>query len=364
MARPNAFLREDFRRDGLFANFLATADLMIDLARSIPGSRINVGYPAICAAERHACQTIMHALRDSPTEQALVGHCSPSHLRVMSELANSVPNSSANFWIPTSDIAIARLRANCNARDVLHLAYQMLKLWHRLSDRPIDVALVDATAAATTRPARIPFFVRALHQNGARSVIICDSCGSSTPGSIGCLFASLRSSFGQIEFHPHNDSGLAVECADIACRHGATHIGSSAFGISERLNMLDVRQLLPAINIPFDPDYYVRFARRYDHDLVGVAGRSELLQPSVVVTGTQRLLLATSSPTFLRFGVTSDRKMTQLLASCAPSQITSSTIRAMKDSLYTDRRAYIPNDELAKLLGDARRTRHALTTLP
>jgi hypothetical protein len=50
--------REDFRRDGLFANFLVDDEIMVLVARAFPGSILQVGYPAICNMEREMCRKI------------------------------------------------------------------------------------------------------------------------------------------------------------------------------------------------------------------------------------------------------------------------------------------------------------------
>ena len=350
MNRKCVLVREDFRRDGLFANFPASPELMRMLAKSIPASRINIGYPAICSSEQEACKSIMLALADLPVEQAVVGHCLPSHLRVMSRLANAVPNGSANFWIPVSDVAVRRIWPSRCVGQLIDLAVRMLELWHELSDRPIDVALVDATAAEEDCSVRVSTCVRTLHQRGSRSVIICDSRGSATPESLRDLLAGLPSSCGEVEFHPHNDSGSAILCAQVACDHGITHVGTSAFGISERVNMVDTKQFLPYLDIPFDDGAYARFQEAYDDELLPISGRGELLSEGLVVTGTQRRLLGDVPIRRMRFGVTSDRAMASTLTNLSPTIVTGSHLEAIKNRLYFERRAFLPAKELRKLL--------------
>ena len=101
-------VREDFRRDGLFANFLVDEELMVLVARAFPGSILQVGYPAICSMEREMCRKILFALRNENIEPALSGHAIQEHLDIMGDLIKSYPKVTAKFWIPVSDYMIAR----------------------------------------------------------------------------------------------------------------------------------------------------------------------------------------------------------------------------------------------------------------
>ena len=332
---------------------------MRQLARSLPSSRINIGYPGICAAEARMCRSILTALADLPIEQAVVGHCCIRHLRLMSRLVNAVPNSSANFWIPVSDIAISRVCPNKSARDIIQAALSAVTFWRSLSNKPIDVALVDAVGSESHCLQRVVRIVALLHRYGARSVIICDSRGTATPEHVELLMAALPCSLAEVEFHPHDDSGHALASAEAACRHGASHIGTSALGLSERHNMLDPRSLLPRLDIPFDDRSFARFERHCTVELSDVPGRRELLAPSTVVTGTQWRLAGLKSDACLRFGVTSDRLMAAELTRIPISEITRRHLRKIKDQLYARCRAVLPASELKALLiaSDSRASR-------
>jgi hypothetical protein len=76
-------IREDFRRDGLAANFLADKEIMKYDALAFPGNIINVGYPAICSEEKRAVKNILENLKKLDIEMAVAGHALKSHLDIM-----------------------------------------------------------------------------------------------------------------------------------------------------------------------------------------------------------------------------------------------------------------------------------------
>ncbi|MCX7615953.1 MAG: hypothetical protein N2Z68_00955 [Patescibacteria group bacterium] len=108
MKGQNLTIREDFRRDGLAANFLADRILMEYDAKAFPGSIINVGYPAICSEENKMVRDILHDLKELNIESAVVGHALKSHLDIMAEVIAPYRNASANFWVPISIDFISR----------------------------------------------------------------------------------------------------------------------------------------------------------------------------------------------------------------------------------------------------------------
>jgi hypothetical protein len=101
-------VREDFRRDGLAANFLADGELVNIVAKVLPGSKINIGYPAICAGEYRSCEEILTTADNPVTELCVVGHARDDHLKKMSQIIEGYENVSANSWMPISDYFLAQ----------------------------------------------------------------------------------------------------------------------------------------------------------------------------------------------------------------------------------------------------------------
>ena len=73
-------VREDFRRDGLAANFLADSELINIVSNILKGSKINIGYPAICDQEYQICSDILKNSNNN-AELCVVGHAREEHLK-------------------------------------------------------------------------------------------------------------------------------------------------------------------------------------------------------------------------------------------------------------------------------------------
>lgn len=197
-------IREDIRRDGLAMNFLMGTNMMIELGRALPGSIINIGYPAICSAERKACQAIIQKLSDICIETAVVGHAHLDHLPFLEAVASCAPNTSVNVWIPCSQRMIHE--SSELPEDVFLLScVQAVKLWVDSTSIPIDVALVDATAIESGILERILWLSQTLMDNGCRRIIIADTMGICNPVRVRCIFTAISERKIPFEFHGHND---------------------------------------------------------------------------------------------------------------------------------------------------------------
>lgn len=100
-----------------------------------------------------------------------------------------------------------------------------------------------------------PDDVRRLYQEavraGASRVCIADTVGFATPAGARRLTAFVRDALGEagatdvgIDWHGHNDRGLAVACALAAASAGAGRLHGTALGIGERVGNAPMEQLL------------------------------------------------------------------------------------------------------------------------
>jgi 2-isopropylmalate synthase len=118
----------------------------------------------------------------------------------------------------------------------------------------------------TTRshPKALDRLLRTAIDHGAAGLVLCDTVGHATPDGAARLMKwarNLRESMGamhvKLEWHGHNDRGLAVINSLAALKAGADGIHGCALGIGERVGNAATDQLL--LNL--------RLLGAYDHDL-------------------------------------------------------------------------------------------------
>ncbi len=92
-------------------------------------------------------------------------------------------------------------------------------------------------------------------ENGARAIVICDTCGHITPSGVTALIryvidevvtplgADVRDSI-RIDWHGHSDRGLAVPNSLAALAAGADCVHGTALGIGERVGNTQIDQML------------------------------------------------------------------------------------------------------------------------
>jgi isopropylmalate/homocitrate/citramalate synthase len=329
-------------------NFLVNEDIIYNLAQAFPKAILNVGYPAICSKEEETCRNITNKLANLDVESATVGHAIPSHLRKMAEIANTQTNTSANFWIPVSDYMLGQTIKK-PIEKVLSDARSMLDYWKTLSDRPIDIALVDSTARDENLRERLWKAYNQLIDGGARSIIICDTRGTASPKKLSDLLINFQGKEANFEYHPHNDNGLAMKNIESVVKSGAKRIGTAAFGFGERGTMIDPRSLVSKYQLPYDLDKFNEFERQYRDLIKELNDEEKVFTKNVVITGTQYRLRGRNSRLTTKFGVTSDKYILSKLTGINPEDLSEELLSFIKDSLYENRkRVYRPSELIQK----------------
>lgn len=214
----NINVREDFRRDGLAANFLVTPRTIGLLSNAIPSSKINIGYPGICSEEYAACKKILDSNLDSSAELCLTGHARLDHIKIMSKLIENHSNSSANIWIPISDYFIKNT-FNMKPEEILKDVVSLIDTWYTMSNHPLDLALTDITANESDLISRLDLWTNKFLDKGIRKIILCDTRGIGNPIDMRKIFSQLNKYSDSLEFHPHNDLGRAKQTCNIILRN-------------------------------------------------------------------------------------------------------------------------------------------------
>jgi 2-isopropylmalate synthase len=126
----------------------------------------------------------------------------------------------------------------------------------------LDVAFVTEDTTRSSPEVLKELFSHALNL-GVKRLVLCDTVGHATPDGIAALIAftqELIKQSGQrvfIDWHGHNDRGLALSNALWAAYHGCDRIHGTAFGIGERVGNTSLDQLL--VNL--------KLLGGFDHDL-------------------------------------------------------------------------------------------------
>ncbi len=127
----------------------------------------------------------------------------------------------------------------------------------RRSEEAIDFAVKEGLSVAyvtedTTRstPRTLDRLLRHAIDRGARRLCLCDTVGHVTPDGVRRLLSFARDLVAgtgvdvKIDWHGHNDRGLAVANALFAIEYGADRIHGCAAGIGERVGNAALDQLL------------------------------------------------------------------------------------------------------------------------
>ncbi len=341
------FVREDFRRDGLAANFMADSELINIVSSILEGSKINIGYPAICNEEYQICSNILEH-SNNKAELCVVGHAREEHLKKMADITKDRANVSANSWMPISDYFLNQT-VKVSSKEAFNGLKSIIKKWKKISNNPFDIAFADCTSYEKDLPSRIFEWTDYCLNNGVRNVIICDTRGMGSENQIDSIFEKLNSFGSRIEYHPHNDNGKALNNIDIALKHGVKTIGTAFYNAGERLSMIDPRSLIDK-GLFFNNDYFPEFEDMY----IKKIGHPEdvlnnIYGTNIIVTGSQYRLRDRDSKLEMRFGVTTD---THIASEMIGKIIEKNILAKIKDEfLYKRKRLFLDSEKLIKAYG-------------
>jgi len=336
-------IRDDFRRDGLAASFLVDKELFESYIRSYPvGTKFNIGYPSICSEEFNQCKRILDIdCFTRKMELCLVGHAREQDLLTMSNLLKNKKNVSANIWIPSSAEA-SRNILGLDSAATLQIARKSIKYWKKISAQPLDIALTDVTNEEKDISYRIIEWYHELRSLGYRSIILCDTKGIGDVASLTKVFQAID----EFEWHPHNDNFKALKTSKIALEYGAKYIGTSYLGFSERMNMLDPRELIQnKMNLEELKKFHNQFELSFGNP---ITHRNEIYGKNIEVTGSHMKLWNSQKKKELIFGVTSN---CDLVSRMIGRQISPDQLSKLKDEqLYKKKVLFLNKDQLHRML--------------
>jgi len=130
-----------------------------------------------------------------------------------------------------------------------------------------DLTVCYVTEDTTrSRPDQLRVLFETAIEAGASRLVLCDTCGHATPHGVRQLIrfaADFVEGLGVdvgLDWHGHNDRGLALTNAITAAEAGATRVHGTALGVGERVGNTSIDQLL--VNL--------KLLGLWEHDLSGL----------------------------------------------------------------------------------------------
>jgi 2-isopropylmalate synthase len=215
------------------------------LARALPGSIINAGYPAIGPVEEEAVRAVALAVRGAEVECA--GRATREDVDRCIACVEEAESPRITFWFPISEVMISSRLGGTPAgmlqvgRDLL--AYARGKVGDRMG---IGIALADASNAA---PDFVVEAVRQLSQDGADMIVVCDTIGRWLPAEVAQITRAILEAVPDAPLcvHAHNDLGLGTANALAALTAGAPAVATTVNGLGERAGMPPTEEIIAAL---------------------------------------------------------------------------------------------------------------------
>ena len=135
----------------------------------------------------------------------------------------------------------------------------------RAADLPLTFVTEDTTRA---RPETLRALFGLAVERGAARICLCDTVGFATPEGVAAVTRFARETVGArigIDWHGHNDRGLAVANALSAARAGADRLHATALGVGERVGNPAMELLLLNLALSNAPRSLERISAYCEH---------------------------------------------------------------------------------------------------
>jgi homocitrate synthase NifV len=155
-----------------------------------------------------------------------------------------------HFSLPVSDIHLAAL-----GKDRSWALAQMEMLVHQ-AGTGFDRVTVGAQDATRADEDFLMAFARRAHAAGAHRLRVADTVGIGRPSTVNRLIRRLRLAAADLdlEFHGHNDMGMATANALSALESGARSVSVTVNGLGERAGNAALEQIVMALRLHPDLD--------------------------------------------------------------------------------------------------------------
>ncbi len=240
-AFPPVIMNDTTLRDGEQAPGVSfTIDEKIAIARGLDAARVDeieAGIPAMGAAEIDAIAAVNSAVRNA----VVIAWCRITESDVDAALKTGL--SRINLSVPVSDRQI-RVKFGCGREDVIARIYRVVS-YARDKGFSVSVGGEDLSRADFDFLLRV---VAAAQAAGAHRFRFADTLGVLDPFGTFDIFKTLRRETGiELEFHGHDDLGLATANTLAAVRGGATHASVCVLGLGERAGNAALEEVVAAL---------------------------------------------------------------------------------------------------------------------
>lgn len=251
-------LLDESLRDGLQSPSVADPSIeeklrIVDLMASLGIAAADMGLP--CAGPRAYADVLAIAehVRDRklPLEVCAAGRTVVSDMKPIAEIQQKagIPITAYAF------IGSSPIRQYAEGWTLEHMRKASIDAVDFAVKEGLQVAYVteDTTRAS---PATLEDLFRAAIDHGASRLCVCDTVGHATPDGVRQLIAFTKEIIAKtgadvkVDWHGHNDRGLAVINSLVALQAGADRVHGTAAGIGERVGNTAIDQLL--VNLKLD----------------------------------------------------------------------------------------------------------------
>ena len=98
--------------------------------------------------------------------------------------------------------------------------------------------------------------LRAAHEAGADTIVLCDTNGAALPDTVGRVIAEVKFAMPSVKLgiHCHNDIGMAVAASVAAVMNGAVHVQGTVSGIGERCGNANLNTIMSVLQLKLGYD--------------------------------------------------------------------------------------------------------------
>lgn len=199
---------------------------------------IEVGYPAISAAEREVIREI--ATMNLPVRLTAWARANMGDI----ELAASCGTGAVHISFPASRLYLALMHKEYGwVQEQLHTLITKARQY-------FDFVSVGGQDSTRSDIAYLQRFMLDAEAAGAERLRIADTVGIASPGSVTAIAKALREvSDLTVEFHAHNDLGMATANAFTALEAGFDAVSVSVTGLGERAGNAALEELAMALEL-------------------------------------------------------------------------------------------------------------------
>jgi homocitrate synthase NifV len=200
---------------------------------------LEVGIPAMGEEER----STIRALEALKLPCRLITWCRAKRKDI--EMAAECDTSSVHISFPVSSILLRAM-----GKDLAWVFKSIVNLIPYAA-KYFDYVSIGAQDAFRADSAFLKRFHHLAHQCGAHRIRIADTVGTATPSQVTCLVENLLSCEAAlpVEFHGHNDLGMATANALTAAEAGAEIISVTVNGLGERAGNTPLEEIAMALSL-------------------------------------------------------------------------------------------------------------------